>query len=59
MTDTNPAPPPTTRPGGGLVPWVISLALAAVVGAVLFIGGFLAGGGAGWRARQRKPPLAR
>jgi carboxyl-terminal processing protease len=47
MTDTNPAPPPTTRPGGGLVPWVISLALAAVVGAVLFIGGFLAGGGAG------------
>ena len=47
MTDTNPAPPPTTRPGGGLVPWVISLALAAVVGAVLFIGGYLAGGGAG------------
>jgi carboxyl-terminal processing protease len=29
------------------VPWVISLALAAVVGAVLFIGGYLAGGGAG------------
>jgi len=30
------------------VPWVISLALAAVVGAVLFAGGFLAGGaGAG------------
>jgi len=27
------------------VPWVISLALAAVVGAVLFAGGFLAGGG--------------
>ena len=47
MTDTNPAPPPTTHPGGGLVPWVISLALAAVVGAVLFIGGYLAGGGAG------------
>jgi carboxyl-terminal processing protease len=47
MTDTNPAPPPTTRPGGGLVPWVISLALAAVVGAVLFIGGYLAAGGAG------------
>jgi carboxyl-terminal processing protease len=27
------------------VPWVISLALAAVVGAVLFVGGYLAGGG--------------
>ena len=47
MTDTNPATPPTTRPGGGLVPCVISLELAAVVGAVLFIGGYLAGGGAG------------
>jgi carboxyl-terminal processing protease len=47
MTDTNPAPPPTSLPGGGLVPWVISLALAAVVGAVLFIGGYVAGGGVG------------
>ena len=36
MTDLNPAPP-----------WVISLALAAVVGTVLFVGGFLAGGGGG------------
>ena len=27
------------------MPWVISLALAAVVGAVLFVGGYLAGGG--------------
>jgi carboxyl-terminal processing protease len=27
------------------VPWIISLALAAVVGAVLFVGGYLAGGG--------------
>jgi carboxyl-terminal processing protease len=33
--------------GGGSVPWVISLALAAVVGALLFVGGYLAGGGAG------------
>jgi hypothetical protein len=51
MTDTNPAPPPTSLPGGGLVPWVISLALAAVVGAVLFIGGYVAGGGVGSSGR--------
>jgi len=43
MIDPNPNPPPTRSP----VPWVISLALAAVVGAVLFFGGYLAGGGAG------------
>jgi carboxyl-terminal processing protease len=30
----------------GPVPWIISLALAAVVGALLFIGGYLAAGGA-------------
>ena len=47
MTDTNPTPPPMQRPGGGPVPWIISLALAAVVGAVLFFGGYLAAGGAG------------
>jgi len=29
------------------VPWIISLALAAVVGALLFAGGYLAGGGVG------------
>jgi len=29
------------------VPWLISLALAAVVGALLFVGGYLAGGGSG------------
>jgi carboxyl-terminal processing protease len=46
MTDMNPAPAPERPSGAGLVPWVISLALAAVVGAVLFIGGYLAGGGA-------------
>ncbi len=47
MTDTNPLPPPERASGGGAVPWVISLALAAVVGALLFIGGYLAGGGGG------------
>ncbi len=45
MTDLNPAPPPERPSGAGPVPWVISLALAAVVGAVLFVGGYLAGGG--------------
>jgi carboxyl-terminal processing protease len=44
MTD-QPTPPPERSSGAGIVPWVVSLALAAVVGAVLFIGGFLAGGG--------------
>ena len=46
MSEMNPAPPPERPSGAGPVPWVISLALAAVVGAVLFIGGYLAGGGA-------------
>lgn len=45
MTDQNPAPPTPHHPGGGPVPWIISLALAAVVGAVLFAGGYLAAGG--------------
>jgi len=46
MTDPTlptPAPPPA-RPRGGTVPWIISLALAAVLGALLFGGGYLAGG---------------
>ena len=49
MTDSSPQlPPPTPTPArGGPVPWIISLALAAVVGAVLFAGGYLAGGGGG------------
>jgi carboxyl-terminal processing protease len=46
MTDMNPAPPPERPSGAGPVPWVISLALAAVVGAILFVGGYLAAGGA-------------
>jgi carboxyl-terminal processing protease len=33
------------RGGAGAVPWLISLALAAVVGALLFAGGYLAAGG--------------
>src|SRR5690606_34300293 len=38
---------PPTRPGSGpgIVTWVVSLALAAVVGALLFVGGYLAAGG--------------
>ncbi|MGI8999181.1 MAG: hypothetical protein ACR2GO_05695, partial [Candidatus Limnocylindria bacterium] len=39
--------PPNSQSGpsrGGSVPWIISLALAAVVGAILFAGGYLAGG---------------
>ena len=43
-----PSYPPAAPRRGGTVPWIISLALAAVVGALLFIGGYLAaGGGAG------------
>jgi carboxyl-terminal processing protease len=51
MTDptlANSSPPPPARPRSGTVPWLISLALAAVLGALLFAGGYLAGGsGAG------------
>ena len=47
MTDQHPAPPTPHHPGGGPIPWIVSLALAAVVGAVLFAGGYLAAGGAG------------
>ena len=36
---------PTARARGGTVPWIVSIALAAVVGALLFLGGFLAAGG--------------
>lgn len=57
MTDSAPRPDahgqaePNSSAGhtsrGGSVPWIISLALAAVVGALLFAGGYLAGGGSG------------
>ena len=39
-----PPMPEPDRSRGATVPWVISLALAAVVGALLFAGGYLAGG---------------
>ncbi len=39
------SPPERARRGSNAVAWVVSLALAAVVGAVLFAGGYLAGGG--------------
>jgi len=45
MIETNPPPAPEKPSGAGPVPWILSLALAAVVGAVLFVGGYLAGGG--------------
>ena len=49
MTDPTLPPPahPPARPRGGTVPWIISLALAAVLGALLFGGGYLAGGSGG------------
>ena len=40
-------PSPTHAVRGGNVSWIVSLALAAVVGALLFVGGYLAGGGGG------------
>lgn len=46
MTDSHPTAAPRApaprRPSA--LPWVVSIALGAVIGAVLFIGGFLAGG---------------
>ena len=39
-----PRTPPPASSRGARVPWIISLALAAVVGALLFAGGYLAGG---------------
>ena len=46
MNDHPPAPGPIQRSGGSSpIPWVIALALAAVVGALLFAGGYLAGRG--------------
>ena len=48
MTESKPPEPPHgSSARGGPLPWVIAMALAAVVGAVLFVGGYLAAGGAG------------
>ena len=46
-TDDGILPQAPRSPGGGTVPWIISLALAAVVGALLFAAGYLAAGGGG------------
>ena len=46
MTDLDPPPARAPRPArSSALAWVVGLGLAAVVGALLFIGGFLAGGG--------------
>jgi carboxyl-terminal processing protease len=42
---TPPAPPNAPARGGGPLPWIVALSLAAVVGALLFVGGYLAAGG--------------
>ncbi|HSK92683.1 MAG TPA: S41 family peptidase [Candidatus Angelobacter sp.] len=48
MIDTNPPTPPArSSTGPGTLAWIVSLALAAVVGALLFVGGYLAAGGGG------------
>ncbi len=49
MNDPEPQPQdvPASSSRGGTVPWIISLALAAVVGALLFVGGYLAAGSGG------------
>ncbi len=49
MTDSPHPVQPERASGGapGALAWIISLALAAVVGALLFVGGYLAAGGGG------------
>ena len=46
MTDLSPSPEPIRRRPGrsSALPWIVGLGLAAVVGALLFVGGYLAGG---------------
>ncbi len=45
MTEPLPTSEPRPRGRRSSLPWIVGLALAAVVGALLFIGGYLAGGG--------------
>ena len=50
MTDSPQTPASEPSPGSrrpSVLPWLVSIGLAAVLGAVLFIGGYLAGGGGG------------
>ena len=54
MTESSPAPTPvptsppdSPRTGSGALTWIVGLSLAAVVGALLFVGGYLAGSGSG------------
>jgi carboxyl-terminal processing protease len=45
MTDLSPPPEPLRRSArSSALPWIVGLGLAAVVGALLFVGGYLAGG---------------
>ena len=61
MIDQSPssesAPAPAAR-AGVTVPWLVAIALAAVVGAVLFLGGYLAAGGGGSTAGCAAPDEA-
>ena len=48
MTELTPPSAPTERPARtSALPWIVGLSLAAVVGALLFFGGYLAAGGSG------------
>ena len=42
-----PSPPSRSSSGSNALVWIVSLALAAIVGALLFVGGYLAAGGTG------------
>jgi carboxyl-terminal processing protease len=60
MTDSLlPAGPEPRSPSGpGALAWIISLALAAIVGAMLFVGGYLAAGGTAGSATCAAPDEA-
>ena len=46
MTTVTPPPARPTRTGSSPIAWVVALGLAAMVGTLLFVGGYLAAGGA-------------
>jgi carboxyl-terminal processing protease len=58
MTELHPQPAPPERRGTGALAWVVALALAAVVGAMLFVGGYLAAGGGGGTSTCAAPDEA-